>query len=216
MIESWFVPGEPIDVEIGDCNNDGLNDIIFSEQRANTVTIYFWLQNSSGQWELNSTDSCINCSNYSAFFQKNFTYLNVGSWNFTINASDTSGFSNTTGAVAFTVEKDDVLLMNIIGNNTLVNRSSGSALLGMRIYDSDALIYTTGVNTTTELFTYIHNGTDWREEEEELNATHVYLNFDPDCNFTAGQRYWKMNIFSRVKFNIYLSARNRQKNSSKI
>ncbi|RLC78639.1 MAG: hypothetical protein DRI61_09550, partial [Chloroflexi bacterium] len=159
-----------------------------------TVTIYFWLQHPDGSWELNSTDSCTGCDNTEIKFQRNFSVADVGDWNFTINATDTAGFSNTTAPIPFTVEKDDLLLQEVVGNNTEVNRSSGSVILGLRAYDSDLAQYTVDINTTTKFFTYVYNGTEWRKENETTNATHFYLDFNPDCNYSAGQRYWKMNV----------------------
>src|SRR3990172_5315596 len=69
-------------------------------------------------------------------FTVSFLSTDRGNWTFKFNVSDNRGNTFDTGDVGnFTITKDNITFVHIIGNNTSVQRSAGSQLLSVRATD---------------------------------------------------------------------------------
>ncbi|MCK5233928.1 MAG: hypothetical protein KAJ91_03865, partial [Candidatus Aenigmarchaeota archaeon] len=199
-----------------------------SDEDNDTVTVNFYLKKGAGTWALEDTWTCQTCNDNQTTFQRNFTQLEIDTWHYIINASDQSGNINSSlQSGSFTVEKDDVAMLNIDGNNSVVNRTGASTrTLALRLYDSDNTSYTTNL-TTTEVQWFIRNNTGntiWNAETtDSKNTTHYYFDFNPDsttCDYPTGKQEWKVNIssiyfynndtesFTKLHVNIYGSLNN--------
>ncbi|MCW1309358.1 MAG: hypothetical protein QXP04_01560, partial [Candidatus Nanoarchaeia archaeon] len=60
--------------------------IVTSEDNQN-VTIMLWLKNTTYNWFLENSTSCVNCNNFDYSYQKNFSCDNIDNWYFKFNAS---------------------------------------------------------------------------------------------------------------------------------
>jgi hypothetical protein len=190
----WGVPQYVYRVNVTDIDND-------------TVTVYFWLKNeTTNLWTLEATQTCTNCLNTTLTFTKTYTKYNIDRWYYKFNATDEHNNFAESIVQYHNVTKDTVQINLLEGNNSYVNRSDsepGSTVrLATYIYDQDLGDNTTEP-TTSEVRTWITNDTiNWREEFEQINSTgeYYYLDFNPDCNYTAGRQKWKMNLSSDYFF----------------
>ncbi|MFH7880930.1 MAG: hypothetical protein QXI09_02895, partial [Candidatus Aenigmatarchaeota archaeon] len=81
--------------------------------------------------------SCFNCYRQVVTFLRNFSSNEVGTWYYRFSLGPTS----TTEVKYVIVEKDDVSLEYVSGNNSVVIRNTQSALLSVRVFDLDANTY---------------------------------------------------------------------------
>jgi hypothetical protein len=96
-------------------------------------------------WYLeNSNNSVYGTNTTVAFTKNNFEAGHVGKWQMKFNVYDYNNAGeawdvNETTPVNFTLDKDDINVTYIAGNNSIVNRSitPGQTILSIRIYDTD-------------------------------------------------------------------------------
>ena len=100
----------------------------------------------------------------------------------------------------FTVDKDAIQIQVTNGSSAVINRTDSllgnSSILAVSVLDKDNSTNTTDINTATEFFTYVYNGSSYVQESETSNSTNFYLNFNPGCNYAAGLQNWVMNVTS--------------------
>jgi hypothetical protein len=166
-----------------------------TDEDNDTVTIYLWLKNETGNWSNPENKTCTNCNNTLVYFEVTYTKYNIGWWWFKFNATDEHDNTNETINQSHYVDKDTISINLLEGNNSEVNRSLGSTRLAVSVYDSDQQENTTDVSQDKVRW-WITNNSEWREEYESINATGVYyyLDFDPDCNYTANLQKWQVNV----------------------
>ena len=168
-----------------------------------TTRVDLWLWNTSGWfYEYNETCASGACANTTKITRnRNFTRSDIGNWVARFNATDAMSFSNNSlPNLTFTVQRDDIIVEHYAGNDSNVNRSDSSpgytTLLAVRINDTDSMSYTTGVDNTSALFTYVYNGSSWKTENELKNELGVNysLAFNPGCDYAPGARNWNMTV----------------------
>jgi len=168
--------------------------IYVTDEDNETATVRFWLKK-DGDWEQNGTYPCVDCDNQPVTFYRNFTRDEVGTWYYKFNTTDTSGNINTTSPQTITIRRHYVSILYGEGNNSDVNRSS-TVRLSTYVYDHDNQTNTTDISTNY-LYVYITNDSlNYIQEYESRNSTHYYIDFTPNCTYSAGQQKWKMNITS--------------------
>ncbi|RLG16179.1 hypothetical protein DRN62_04005, partial [Nanoarchaeota archaeon] len=162
-----------------------------------TTTIYLWLKNSTVDWYIENYTTCSYCSNFTYFYQKNFTKYNIDTWYFRFNATSESGVYQNTSDLILIVERDDLSINLSSGDGISVNRSdsrpNNTVRLVTQAWDLDLSNYTTDIDLNN-FHSYVWNGSSWLEEQENKNETHFYLDFNPNCSYEAGNQSWKMNV----------------------
>ncbi|RKY30030.1 MAG: hypothetical protein DRP74_07785, partial [Candidatus Omnitrophota bacterium] len=104
----------------------------------------------SGTWvKIGETKNCSSCSNYVMNWTKTYSCSDVatGSRQFKVNATDTEGNTYTTtgtdyvgGSEAFTIEKNNVIIQYVTGNETNATNVTPTNLI-VRVYDTDSGTY---------------------------------------------------------------------------
>ncbi|MFC2143673.1 hypothetical protein ACFLQN_04720, partial [Candidatus Aenigmatarchaeota archaeon] len=168
-----------------------------------TTNISFYLREGTGSFSFVSSKTCTVCDNTELSFEYNFTESNIDDWRFRFIANDSIGFLNDTEDIYgtemnFTVERDDITINIILGNNIEINRSNSQlnnvTNISATVYDDDNSSYTVNINNETEFFTYIYNGSSHTEVNEIINATNFYYEFNPGCTYEPGLQTWMMNV----------------------
>ncbi|MFH1228906.1 MAG: hypothetical protein V1678_00590 [Candidatus Aenigmatarchaeota archaeon] len=99
---------------------------------------------------------------------------------------------NTSAVQGPTISESQVNIILVSGNNSYVNRSSGSNQidrLAVNVFDSENSSYINNVNVS---FWVTNNSADYRfdakNQTDYLGNASYYLN--PDCSYITGQQYW--------------------------
>jgi len=167
-----------------------------------STTIRLWMKNSTTDWYLENYTTCDHCNNFEYVYKKNFTKYNVDNqWYFKINATSTSTMTNTTTPINFIVEKDDIEVLEISGNNQIVNRSDsepGSTIILMtRVNDTDIGTWATETPIPVAAITY--DGSTFRDVSPDSNSSgFINYTFNPGCTgnnyYDVGLQKWRMGI----------------------
>ncbi|MDY6778624.1 MAG: hypothetical protein SVU32_08215, partial [Candidatus Nanohaloarchaea archaeon] len=162
-----------------------------TDQDPDVETVYFWVQHPDGSWELNQTATSTTSSNREFLFKRNFSRTDVGTWSVKFNVTDTSGNSNETRTVAFTVEKDDIRVELVRGTASAVNRSdaelNNAQNLTAKIFDLDRDTYTTALAETNVTLALEQDTSTFDFFAETNNGTHYKYELNPGCGFTVGR-----------------------------
>jgi hypothetical protein len=170
------------------------------------VTVYLWMRNSTHDWWLENSTTCSPCNNFYFFTSRKFTSdsISANSWYFKFNATSTTGYINDSlAAQSFDVTKDPITFTNFGGNNSFVNRSSEpNAIVNLTaqvwdlILNQNVLAPATPNITLDQIHFFVFNGSAYVENEtEELrNDTDFVKQFNPDCSFIPGARYWNVSV----------------------
>ncbi|MCX6814804.1 MAG: hypothetical protein NTY20_04115 [Candidatus Aenigmarchaeota archaeon] len=175
-----------------------------SDEAVDNVTVGLWERISGQSWtQIDSSKSCFNCSNYTMNWNSTYDCSYAGqTMNFKFNASDNHANSYTTSVVngdysnnddSFIIDKEDVAVFYVSGNETSVNRSAGAAALVLFINDTDAGHGAYSPESTVK-FNITVNGS-WSDSllygSNTTNATgHVNYYFNPNCSFQVGKQQW--------------------------
>ncbi len=156
------------------------------------VNVTLWT-NENGVWTKHETKS-ISPPGTLSWIISPFSCSDVGitrSYKFEYRDGNHS-LKNTTENSGPTIEKDDITLEYLIGNESTVNRSGNYyAKLGVRIKDIDRNQYVS--SETVSFWVYYFN--TWNivgsnASESDGNAT---FNFNPNCSVEVGLHNWKAN-----------------------
>jgi hypothetical protein len=170
------------------------------------VTVYLWMRNSTHDWWLENSTTCTNCNNFYFFTSKIFTSDSIlaNSWYFKFNATSATGYvNNSLAPQSFDVTKDPITFMNFGGNNSFVNRSSEpntvvnlTAQVWDLILNQNVLAPATPNITLDQIHFFVFNGSAYVENntEELRNYTDFIKQFNPDCSFIPGARYWNVSV----------------------
>ncbi|MBD3155046.1 MAG: DUF2341 domain-containing protein, partial [Candidatus Aenigmarchaeota archaeon] len=143
-------------------------------------------------------DTCLNqtpkecsypgCVGSVKYWYRNFTYEDQGTWfyKFMLHTAYTSGND------IITIEKDDINISYVGGNDIIVNRSSTqSQILTVHVNDTDrnedaadpdATVYFNITNQSQNYLTYNSNTTQTNGE--------VLIDFNPTCDYEIGPQNW--------------------------
>jgi hypothetical protein len=131
---------------------------------------------------------------------------------FKFNVSETSvdfpqnTYETTNGS--FTIDKDDLNLIHVTGDNTTVNRTSGSQVLTLHVHDTDSDTYPTSGITG---LIWVTNDTQNNYVSIASQASGGYINtsvgqFNPTCNFAVGPQKWKGGVIDADYYKIMNSS----------
>ncbi|MDI6826829.1 MAG: hypothetical protein QMD36_06670, partial [Candidatus Aenigmarchaeota archaeon] len=137
----------------------------------------------SGNAILSEEGSCIphTCSDINSTYWK-------------VTAYDYHPRGNTTayGPGTFNIEKNDVTIYYVTGNQSSVNRPEGNTTLKLKIKDTDRNVFIGEANVSAKIWVTTDGSTwdsgNWANTTQDGNIT---LEFDPDCSYSAGVQKWK-------------------------
>ena len=158
-----------------------------------TLTISFWL-NGTGLWVEDDTGQCENCSDTVMNFTNTYTCSDMGAWYYKFNTTDPNNNPAESSLNWHNVTEDKISLNLKAGNNSEINRSSGSVNLSITVYDFDADSNTTDLTTGNISFWFKNETSVWKEETyDDKNSTEYFIDFNPGCDYDVGIRAWKVN-----------------------
>ncbi|RLG68790.1 MAG: hypothetical protein DRO11_08605, partial [Methanobacteriota archaeon] len=118
-----------------------------SDEDNDTLSVILWYRMDGDEYT--SGNSSTNTSESGMFQNLSFTLPgnkatfdgnDIGTWYYKFNMTDNYGNTNETIESTFTIEQDDTWMEYIVGNNSIINRSSTSTsevILGLRAWDID-------------------------------------------------------------------------------
>ena len=181
-----------------------VEDYDYTGENGSTINVSFWVNVSAGETYYGSK-TCVrgvNCSSddangpvsFGVFeFACNRTYNDVGSRSFKFNVTDNFGY-NASISQSFTITKDDTVIEDVYGNTSSIGRE----------YEKYVRMSAQFTDLMEDVITdeYV-NGTVWISTNDTFDyPVHIKTNasgyfnydFDPDCNFLAGERWWKITL----------------------
>ncbi|MCK4335209.1 MAG: hypothetical protein KAW40_00625, partial [Candidatus Aenigmarchaeota archaeon] len=168
------------------------------------VTVWLWIKNSTGDWEqVGNSQECQNCNNQMLWWNKTFSYTNIGTWNFKFNATDTEGNNRTTTVAAgdyagndntTTVEEDDIEFIHIYGNETTTTKES-STWFRVLVNDTDrgGLVNSSYPSANIQI-EVTENDNNYLVEGSTTTNGSGYANYEflADCTYDPGKQKWKV------------------------
>jgi hypothetical protein len=172
----------------------------------NTATVYLWkAESTSGPWTYLDTQSYTNTGisdNLTFTYQSSCSDLATGgankTWYFKFNSSNAVGNIYSTVPSAndnFSLSKDFISLVGIIGNDTIANRTGTQYdFLSVNVKDNNGSI----VQTIPVIFTITRDGTNWDSgTTNNTNSTgDAEYSFNPICSpkYYVGIQKWQANV----------------------
>ncbi|MCK5021266.1 MAG: hypothetical protein KAS32_29920, partial [Candidatus Peribacteraceae bacterium] len=157
--------------------------------------------------QVGSSQNCTSCTNYTFTWNSTYTCADISgnpTWYFRFKGIDDDTNEHTTSTSTsgdyigdddtYVLEKDDVEILYVSGNESIVNRSSGNVTFVLfvndtdreiAVQDSEATIYLNVTTNTTQT-----NSVNLTEANNQTNGTgYSYLTFGPDgnCNYEVGK-----------------------------
>ncbi|RLF26751.1 MAG: hypothetical protein DRN05_06595, partial [Thermoplasmata archaeon] len=213
-IDSYYLASRPV-ITLGTVYTDtgsagwgdnwhfpfSVEDEDYNAQLGSTINVYFWL-NLTGKWELVDQKNCLpsvgNCSNiefYPITFTCNRTYSDIGNKMYKINASDNFDYTDEKSS-SVTITKDQADVANVDwSKNQIARPGNDSAWFATKFYDTvkGLEIDFPDVNGSIYITT---DGVNFLFNEKLVTQPNGYFNytFDPNCTFSAGIQYWKIDL----------------------
>ncbi len=166
--------------------------IDITDAEGDEVNVALLVYTDNGRWVRNETKSInppgtlnwttnpFSCSDVGETRQYKFEYKDqYHSW------ANTSVFSGPT------VEKDDIIIEYLSGNNTSVNRSGEEKVsLSVRLRDTDRNVYIDSQNVNF----WVYYSDSWNNvSSNNTEDGNVTLNYNPNCSISVGENNWKAN-----------------------
>ncbi|RLG87625.1 MAG: hypothetical protein DRO18_02980, partial [Thermoprotei archaeon] len=148
------------------------------------------------------TDSWSSCGsttkqgiNQQAVFTTTFSSADIGDWVVRFTATE-DDIWNDTVEKNFTVEKDDVVIVYVEGNETVVDRVSGSVTFRLRAEDADNP--SQDISYQPAGFWVTVDGSTWGPLISTTTDAlgNFTIDFDPDCTYSVGRQKWKGGLLS--------------------
>ncbi|MCW1304417.1 MAG: DUF853 family protein [Candidatus Parvarchaeota archaeon] len=206
-IDAFWVETAPIleapsvTPEIGGWGETFTFKVNVTDEDLDVLTVNFWLRRKGEDW--GSSPSGVNSSvsgiNQTVTFVKTFIDgTAIGEWEYKFNVTEDDNWSDETITKNFTVEKDDVVIEYVFGNNSIVNRTTGSTYLTVRVKDIDKNVYLgSGVSGKFWITTDFNNYYDVFSPVTDNSGYLNFTNFAPKCSgpkYEIGPQKWKAGI----------------------
>ncbi|MEM2868492.1 MAG: hypothetical protein QXR84_08455, partial [Candidatus Bathyarchaeia archaeon] len=161
----------------------------FTDEDLDTLYVNFYLIKGNSYKFSSVAVSGINVEATTTF---TFSPGDIGDWTVIANVSDDFGKYELNTSI--TVEKDDVSIILVSGNNSVANRAGQYATFTLLAWDTDrntnvmAGLQTAFwvTNKTNDLGSYKQIGTSYTSSDGTFS-----INFAPDCSFEVGVQRWK-------------------------
>ncbi|MFA4846380.1 MAG: hypothetical protein WC654_07565, partial [Patescibacteria group bacterium] len=153
--------------------------------------------NSTEPWTVVEKKPCQGASFQSLLFVETFSCSDIsGQTEYKFNATDQWGYGATTGTNTINLEKDDVSVDYLLGQNAEVGREGAStALFRVRVRDADR--NNLAVSSLPIFLNVTTNGVDFalaggsNNTESDGNASYF---FDPTCSYSTGSQKWQARV----------------------
>ncbi|RLF07128.1 MAG: hypothetical protein DRJ60_03355, partial [Thermoprotei archaeon] len=155
-------------------------------------------------WILHGCNSSVSGINVKVEFSKTWaTGSYIGDWELFFNVSDDDGNVANTSIVTFTIEKDDIAIQLLEGNDSVVNRSASlgeplqNVTFKVKVIDTDKNVAVGGAKVrfyiTTDNINFVAHPTppSYFTTGTDNELGNVSYQFDPDCNYQVGPQKWK-------------------------
>ncbi|MEK6953893.1 MAG: DUF87 domain-containing protein [Candidatus Micrarchaeota archaeon] len=164
-------------------------DITDQDQNINTVSVWKSLNGVNyTQVDIRNVTT-IGGQNTSTDFQTHFTCADIGPNFYYFSTTDQFGFTANTSNKTFIMDVDDVtVLIDSDSNATVRRNSSNSALLKVRIFDTDYGIYPNSTNAT--IFVTRNNSLYDVNYSCSSSSGYCQTTHDPACTTNASVQYW--------------------------
>lgn len=176
-----------------------------TDEDDDVMTIKLWTRKAPAGWSLRDMNSTVSGKNTTVTFTRSdlFDSGSVGGWEFNFTAeADDSWDRNETAAIPFNVDKDNINLTLVSGNDSIVNRSiapeESNASFSVQVYDTDrnvalevgtpgtAKIYTTTNPSDSQSFITDSSGS--LTADGWINRTFPTL---ARCTYSIGPQKWR-------------------------
>ncbi|MBU1196974.1 DUF87 domain-containing protein [Candidatus Micrarchaeota archaeon] len=171
--------------------------VLVSDNDGDNVTVYLWERNRTGQSWSNLYSTTLSGINQTVSFTKVFGscsfYQNENAREFLWNVTEDDIWNDTTAAINYSLEADEIYFELETGGNVSIYRPGGDARsLTVQIWDSDT---DPDSSLGAGFEGYIH----LTEDGENFSATQVaYTNssghmryiFNPSCDYSVGNQTW--------------------------
>ncbi|RLI90751.1 MAG: hypothetical protein DRO89_05290, partial [Candidatus Altiarchaeales archaeon] len=155
------------------------------------MTVRYWIKKQGGNWQSPESQQKQGINQTAQFVKNDFSTGDMGNWTVKFNVTEDDSWTDETSSINFTVEKDDVEIYYLEGNNTSVNRVSGSVVFKMNATDSDKATQT--ISFQPAGFWITTDGSNWGPLESTATdgVGNFTINFDPGCTYGVGVQEWK-------------------------
>ncbi|VVB59112.1 Uncharacterised protein [uncultured archaeon] len=163
-------------------------NITVNDTDMDNVTCRLFVNTTRG-YEYRGQSTVISGAGYCTITVWNFNYSDVSNATYLFELNDSTNLFNTSVYYGPNITKPAVTVNYSLGNNSVVNRSTGNTLLSAFVWDIDNSSYAPGVNTT---FWVTTNGAGYDNGTiNQTNGTgYARLYFSPGCAYAAGVQRW--------------------------
>ncbi|MFA6049565.1 MAG: hypothetical protein WC792_06500, partial [Candidatus Micrarchaeia archaeon] len=166
--------------------------------------------NESAEWAQVENQTCNSTTNFQTLtFTRTFSCGEVSSAAYyKFNTTDSSGFGAETANNTIVVEKDDVVITLVAGQNSNVSREGASSVLlrvSARDQDKGGAALAAGVNGSFWVTTdgTVPDGSTINSTDSEGNFS---LYFEPSCSYATGSQKWQGGVYNATCYKDKLSA----------
>ena len=193
--------GTPSINRSSDIWGSGFNySVSVSDVDGDTIEINFWLKGNSLSWERKGSVNVTSTGTAWFNYTSNKSWTGSNQYLFEYRDFNTSNFvfhnwQNTSEYTGPTVDKHNVSIIYVQGNDTQVNRTgSNSTLFVTVVNDTDLNQNVSNVNCS---FWVTSNGVNFILANSTItNSTgHCNFTFDPNASYTARQQWWKGGVY---------------------
>ncbi|MCW1307597.1 MAG: hypothetical protein OH337_00005, partial [Candidatus Parvarchaeota archaeon] len=168
-----------------------------------TVTVYLWIKKEGESWSAPVDSKIVSgtAEGKVVNFSYDFSCGDVGNWNFKFTAEDDPNYPLLGGnkysveseVGNFFVGKNPVVIAHLSGNNSSINRVSGSENFAVQVLDGELFQPIVGAIVYLYLTT---DGSTFNQVGFRFTNTSGMVSFpiDPDCTYQVGPQYWFVNV----------------------
>jgi len=165
--------------------------VSFTDEDLDSNTVFLYINRYFG-W-ISPSSQLVSGKNVTLTFSySGFSGDDIGERQFYFTAQDVRGYTSNSSVGNFTLDKDDVLITHIYGNNSVYNRSASPSLnFRVNVTDIDRNV---GVGANRQgIFYYTKDGNNF------VSSSHVYTDISSnltlsgiqvDCSFQVGPQRW--------------------------
>jgi len=191
-----FLEGPQSIPEVGGWGETFTFKVNVTDYDEDQVRVYCWYRKKTETSWLSCGSAVRSGINSTASFTKTWGPADISDYDLKFNVSEvyvpTTADEQTdeTVPINFTVEKDDIAVEYVDGNESVVHRISNSTVLKVRIKDTDKNEYIASGYSVALWVT-----TDWDNFRLDTTTTslsggYANITFNPDCNYETGKQRW--------------------------
>ncbi|NIO22630.1 MAG: hypothetical protein GTN38_01200, partial [Candidatus Aenigmarchaeota archaeon] len=187
-----------------------------TDEVGDNVTTKLYVMKSGEAWnQIGNEINCTSCSNFTAYWEVNFTCGDVGTWFFKFEGTDQNGNYDDTSVAdgeyvdddnSFILEKNDIQITYVEGNESnafynstnVSDSTSAEFILFINDTDRDQPAYSPAYSSPSIKFNVTKYGIGsqyYSAGDPDYNTTnstgHVIYHFIPDCSYYQQKQNWR-------------------------